>query len=144
MFVLQSPTQIKDEERSPTSHLSHQDWNQHFRISSRQATSLARTEVGMCSVSPTRSLAQTTSNLSSLSKVTAAGCPARVSERTFASALLAPSPGQQSGSRVTGSGKRHSQVTLTRSVMVLKSQDDWRLPLSIVRELDLGLDRRLR
>ena len=124
--------------------LSHQDWKQHFRISSRQAISLARTKVDMCSVSPTRSLAQTTSNLSSLSKVTVAGFPARVSERTFASALLVPSPGQQSGSRVTVSRKRHSQVTLTRSVMVLKSQDDWRLPLIVVRKLDLCLDHRLR
>ena len=136
-FVLYCPTWVFN-----LKNLSHQDWNQHFRISSRQ--SLARSKVGMCSVSHTRSLAQTTSNLSSLSKVTVVGFPARVSERTLASALLVPSPGQQSGSHVTGQGKRHSQITLTRSVMVLKSQDDWRLPLSIVRELWLNPPQRCR
>ena len=47
-------------------NLSHQDWNQPFRISSRPAISLARSKVDMCSVSPARSLAQTTSNVLSL------------------------------------------------------------------------------
>ena len=131
-------------------NLSHQDWNQHFRNSSRPAISLARTKVDMCSVSPTRSLAQTAFNVSSLTKVTVAGLALSSSLHHDVTAT----PGRQSGLRVTFSGKsgsfvtvsgkRYSQVTFTRSVTVLKSQDGWQLPLIVVRKLDLCLDRRLR
>ena len=131
-------------------NLSHQDWNQLFRNSSRPAISLARTKVDMCSVSPTLSLAQTAFNVSPLTKVTVAGLALSSNLHHAVTA----SPGQQSGLRVivsgksgscvTVSGKKYSQVAFTRSVTVLKSQDDWRLPLIVVRKLDLCLDRRLR
>ena len=42
------------------------------------------------------------------------------------------------------SGKRHPQVTFSRNTAVCKNQDNWRLPLSLVRKLDLCLDLRLR
>ena len=115
-------------------NLSHQDWNQHFRNSSRPAISLARTKVDTCS------LAQTAFNVSSLTKVTVAG----LALSSYLHQAVTASPGQQSGLRVTVSGKRYSQVAFTRSVTVLKSQDGWRLPLIVVRKLDLCLDRRLR
>ena len=90
------------------------------------------------------------STFSSLTKVTVAG----LALSSYLHQAVTASPGQQSGLRVTVpgksgsfvtvSGKRYSQVAFTRSVTVLKSQDDWRLPLIVVRKLDLCLDRRLR